>query len=77
MPPDSIAELARSPLTVETFVKTGLGLDSGINPTIDLLHQKYFIVPDPENPDGANQRLRRGEIARKSETDVPTKIFQK
>ena len=42
-----------------------MGLDKGLSPTLDLLVDKYFTIPDPENPDGAIIRLKEGKIARK------------
>ena len=41
-----------------------MGLVKGISPKLDLLVEKYFTVPDPENPEGAISRLREGKIAR-------------
>ena len=41
-----------------------MGLDKGLSPTFDVLVDKYFTIPDPENPDGAITRLKEGKIAR-------------
>ena len=46
-----------------------MGLVKGISPKLDLLVEKYFTVPDPENPEGAISRLRDGKIARKGSYD--------
>ena len=41
-----------------------MGLVKGLSPILDLLVDKYFTIPDPQNPDGAMTRLREGKIAR-------------
>ena len=61
---DTFEELAHSPLTIEVLNKGGMGLDKGLSPTFDVLVDKYFTIPDPENPDGAITRLKEGKIAR-------------
>lgn len=63
---DTLEELAHSPLTIEVLNKGGMGLDKGLSPILDLLVDKYFTIPDPENPDGAMTRIREGKIARKA-----------
>ena len=57
-------EHAHSPFKIETLNKGGMGLTKGISPTLDLLVDKYFTIPDPENPQGVVTRLKDGEVAR-------------
>ena len=61
---DNIEELAHSPLMVETSSKTGKGLEKGLNPTLDLLVDKYFTLPESDDPDEDIIRFRESNTAR-------------
>ena len=62
--PDTFEELAHSSLIIETYKKSGMGLDKGLSPTFDLLVDKYFEISDSQNPMGAMTRVREGKTAR-------------
>ena len=51
---------------IETYKKSGMGLDRGLSPTFDLLVDRYFEIADSHNPDGAICRVRKGQTARLS-----------
>ena len=49
---------------IETYKKSGMGLDKGLSPTFDLLVDRYFEISDSQNPMGAMTRVREGKTAR-------------
>ena len=61
---DTFEKLAHSSLIIETYKKSGMGLDRGLSPTFDLLVDRYFEIADTQNPDGALTRVKEGKIAR-------------
>ena len=62
---DTRQGLAESPIIVETYSKSGLGLDKGLSPTYDLLVDKYFTTTDGQ--EGVFSRLRENNCARHKE----------
>ena len=56
--------MAHSSLIIETYKKSGMGLDKGLSPTFDLLVDRYFEISDSQNPNGAMTRVREGKTAR-------------
>ena len=56
--------MAYSSLIIETYKKSGMGLDKGLSPTFDLLVDRYFEISDSQNPMGAMTRVREGKTAR-------------
>ena len=61
---DTFEKLAHSSLIIETYKKSGMGLDKGLSPTFDLLVDRYFEISDSQNPNGAMTRVREGKTAR-------------
>ena len=61
---DTLEELARSTLIIETDKKSGMGLEKGLSQTYDLLIERYFEAADFENPNGALTRVKEGKSAR-------------
>ena len=57
---DTIKELAHSPLIVETSSKGGKGLEKGLSLTLDLLVDKYFTIPNSDDPDKEFIPMRKG-----------------
>ena len=56
--------MAHSSLIIETYKKSGMGLDKGLSPTFDLLVDRYFEISDSQNPLAAMTRVREGKTAR-------------
>ena len=61
---DTFEKLAQSKLIIETDKKSGMGLEKGLSQTFDLLVERYFEIPDLENPKGAISRVKEGISAR-------------
>ena len=49
---------------IETYKKSGMGLDRGLSQIFDLLVDRYFEIADSHNPKGAINRVREGKTAR-------------
>ena len=67
--------MAHSSLIIETYKKSGMGLDKGLSATFDLLVDRYFEISDPQNQNGAVTRVKEGKIARLSTFSLKYNIF--